>query len=360
MVTFITPMSGRGTGPRLAVKDAIDVEGVPTTAGSRAVLWLPSQDAPVVQRMRAGGAQLVGKTNLTELCRMPDGVNPHFGTPVNPLDRERVPGGSSSGSAVALASGEADMALGTDTGGSIRIPAACCGVWGLKPTHGLLPLEGVFPFAPSLDVVGPMAASAESLAEAMRLLLPGFKAAAEMPLRVGRVRVPVADRVEVAVDAALRRLGVEVRPVEVGGWEEAARACRPITRAEGWDSQGHLLGAAGLSPAVNGYIARSRERHPERLAASRIFARGWRRTLLEALVAVDVLALPTLVDVPPTLVQADSFDFTRLTFPVNLAGLPALAVPLPGMLSLQVVAPPEREDVLVRFALEVERAAPAG
>src|SRR5437899_2082184 len=123
--TWMVRLDAPGDGPRLAVKDCIDVEGLPTTAGCQVIA---EQASPAARR---AGARIVGKTTLTELCWSASGVNPWSGTPANPLDPRRLPGGSSSGSAVAVAAGEADVALGTDTGGSVRIPAACCGIAGL-------------------------------------------------------------------------------------------------------------------------------------------------------------------------------------------------------------------------------------
>ncbi|MGH9078384.1 MAG: amidase family protein, partial [Acidimicrobiales bacterium] len=165
----------------MAVKDVIDVAGWPTTAGSRAVArhaGAASADAACLAGLRRAergkGAWMAGKTNLHELALGITGINPWFGTPVNPLDPRRVPGGSSSGSAVAVANGDADVALGTDTGGSIRIPAACCGVAGLKTTWGRVPLEGVWPLAPTLDTVGPLARHVAGLVAGMALLEPGF------------------------------------------------------------------------------------------------------------------------------------------------------------------------------------------
>src|SRR5205823_13448521 len=128
--------------------------GVPATAGCRAVgrrVQPATADAPCLTGARSAGARLVGKANLHELAMLPIGTNPWFGTPVNPLDPDRIPGGSSSGSAVAVATDEADVAIGTDTGGSIRVPSACCGTTGLKTTHGRVPPGGVSPPAPSLD-----------------------------------------------------------------------------------------------------------------------------------------------------------------------------------------------------------------
>src|SRR5437588_6873152 len=135
MSTFITRLDTSGDGPRLAVKDIIDVAGVPTTAGSRALerkAQPATADAPCLAGARAAGARIVGKTNLHELAMLPIGTNPWFGNPVNPLDAALIPGGSSSGSATAVAYGDADVAFGSDTGGSVRVPAACCGIAGLK------------------------------------------------------------------------------------------------------------------------------------------------------------------------------------------------------------------------------------
>src|SRR5207302_2690319 len=179
--TFITTFDTAGDGIRLAVKDLIDMEGVPTTAGCPAVAddaKPADRDARCLAGARAAGARIVGKANLHELAFGASGVNGWFGTPANPLDPALVPGGSSSGSAVAVATGEADVAYGSDTGGSIRIPAACCGVAGLKTTWGRIPLAGGRPLAPGLDTVGPMARDVAGLTAGMALLEPGFTVSA--------------------------------------------------------------------------------------------------------------------------------------------------------------------------------------
>ena len=174
MSTFITRLDTTGTGPRLAVKDLIDVAGVPTTAGSRAVergAAPATADAACLAGARAAGARIVGKTGLTELCWSASGINHWAGTPVNPRDPRRLPGGSSSGSAVAVATGEADVAFGTDTGGSVRVPAACCAVVGLKTRYGRVPVKGVYPLAPTLDTVGPIGPDVAAVELGMRLLV---------------------------------------------------------------------------------------------------------------------------------------------------------------------------------------------
>ena len=188
--TWIVRLDAPGDGPRLAVKDCIDVEGLPTTVGCQLIAEQASpaaRDAAVVAAARQAGARIVGKTNLAELCWSASGLNPWSGTPVNPADPQRIPGGSSSGSAVAVAAGEADVALGTDTGGSVRIPAACCGIAGLKTTWGRVPVDGVYPLAPSLDTVGPLGADVAAVELGMRLIEPGF-AAGSCELAVGRIR----------------------------------------------------------------------------------------------------------------------------------------------------------------------------
>src|SRR5487761_1008975 len=194
---------------RVAVKDLIDMEGLPTTAGSRVVAehTVPaSADASCLVAIRAasseGRATIVGRTNLHELALGVTGINPWYGTPVNPLDRTLVPGGSSSGSAVAVATGEADVAYGSDTGGSVRIPAACCGTAGLKTTWGRVPLEGVWPLSPSFDTVGPMARDVAGLVTGMRLLEPGF-AVADAAAGVTMARLPID--AEPAITAAIDR-----------------------------------------------------------------------------------------------------------------------------------------------------------
>src|ERR1700733_7975805 len=193
MSTFITELPSQGQGPRVAVKDLIDVAGVITTAGSQAVADFAepaSADAALLAGTRAAGARIVGKANLHELAFGTSGVNPWAGTPENPLDPRRIPGGSSSGSAVAVATNLADVAIGSDTGGSIRVPAAFCGISGLKTTFGRIPLEGVWPLAKSLDTAGPMAVDVAGLTTMMQLLEPGFEVTASPARTVGRLRLP--------------------------------------------------------------------------------------------------------------------------------------------------------------------------
>ena len=354
----------------MAVKDLIDVAGVPTTAGCRAVARTAQpavSDAACLRGARAAGARIVGKTNLHELAILPLGVNPWFGTPVNPLDAGLVPGGSSSGSAVAVATGEADVALGSDTGGSVRIPAACCGIAGLKTTHGRVPLEGVWPLAPSLDTIGPLATSVAGLELGMRLLEPGFTAADAPARTIGRVRTDSLPAIETAIDAALREAGFEVVDVEVPDWTAGTDLFTTIFFAEMWDVDHHLmqdpdglgedtklaLGLAGLfAPGVDAARARLVE---------------WRAQLAALFVRVELLALPTMPIFAPRLEDlvedntALIIDMTRHTSLFNAAATPCVSLPVPvegGALpaSLQLVGPLRSEDLLLATAAVVERA----
>jgi amidase len=201
-------------------------------------------DARVVATARRYGARVVGKTSLTELCWSADGINTWSGTPVNPLDASRMPGGSSSGSAVAVATGEADVGYGTDTGGSVRVPAACCGIVGLKTTWGRIPLDGVYPLAPSLDTVGPLGRDVAAVELGMRLLEPGFSAADYTgPMTVGRLRtsVEVQPQIDAAVDAALATAGFAAEDITGVDFATPLEATGVLIDREGYLANEYLL-----------------------------------------------------------------------------------------------------------------------
>src|SRR5829696_8390611 len=210
-------------GLRLAVKDLFDTAGLTTTYGS--ILFadhVPAATAEAVVRLERAGYANVGKTNLHEFAYGISSQNPHFGTVPNPIAPGRLAGGSSGGNGAALAAGLADVALGTDSGGSIRIPAAWCGIVGFKPTWGLVPLDGCFPLAPSFDHAGPMANTVEECEAAMSALAPGFEPRRLESLeevRIGIAWLDAADplvraRVEEAAERFPRRTIVELPSTE--------------------------------------------------------------------------------------------------------------------------------------------------
>ncbi len=368
MTTFITRYETAGPGVRLAVKDLIDMKGQPTTAGCRAAAErahpAPS-DAACLAGARAAGARIVGRTNLHELALGVTGVNPWFGTPVNPLDPTLVPGGSSSGSAVAVATGEADVAYGSDTGGSIRIPAACCGIAGLKTTWGRVPLDGVWPLSPSFDTVGPMARDVGGLVLGMELLEPAFSVASDpgSDLVVGRLRPPADPLIDAAVDDALSRAEWTCRDLDVPEWDRATRDAGLLLVVEAWESNRVLaeedpagIGADVLERLVMGSVCDAAT-----IERARDGQRRWHRTIDELFTQVDFLVTPTLTIFPPELDQGSELLIARCTIPVNLAGVPALSLPVPtgGPLpgSLQLIGPPRSEERLLAAGRWLESAA---
>jgi amidase len=372
MTTWLLRLGTTGDGPRLAVKDCIDMAGLPTTVGCPVIAdrgGTATADAAVVTTARQAGARIVGKTNLTELCWSADGVNEWSGTPVNPLDSSRLPGGSSSGSAVAVATGEADAGYGTDTGGSVRVPAACCGIAGLKTSWGRIPTDGVYPLAPALDTVGPLGRDIAAVELGMRLLEPGFTAGAyDAAMTVGRLRplhpaLEIWPQIDLAIDGALAAAGFATEDVTGIDFGTALEATSIIIDREGYLSNVHLL------PDVDKLNERNRKNMAEGAQlgdADMTWARTQQSALKEQLAAqlrrYPLLALPTLATPPPPL-GARRAGLTSLTAPLNLAGLPALALPVPTRypdsvipVSLQLVGPDGGEELLIAAGYLIEQA----
>jgi amidase len=373
MATFITRSSNPGAGLRLAVKDLIDMAGLPTTAGCAAVADAAEpapRDAACMAGTRAaeaaGEVRVVGKANLHELAFGASGVNDAFGTPVNPLDANLIPGGSSSGSAVAVASDEADIAFGSDTGGSVRVPSACCGTAGLKTTHGRIALDGVWPLASSLDTVGPMARDVAGLVAGMRLLEPGFEPVGPASATIGRVRDigDVDPEIDRAVDRALALFGAEIVNVDLPNWDGAFMAGGTLLVREAAAVDGHLLERRDrLGADVAARIELGRGIPPEAAAEAEQVRANWRAVLDRAFSRVELLALPTLQSFPPPPDGVDDVRLTFFTIPVNLAGLPALVLPVPaGRLpaSLQLVGPRDGEERLLAVGAALEQAVATG
>jgi len=370
MTTWLLRLDTTGDGPRLAVKDCIDMAGVPTTVGCQVIAArgeTATADAPVVTRARQAGARIVGKTNLTELCWSADGVNEWSGTPVNPLDTTRVPGGSSSGSAVAVATGEADTGYGTDTGGSVRIPAACCGVAGLKTSWGRIPTEGVYPLAPSLDTVGPLGRDIAAVELGMRLLEPGFTVNGyNAPMTIGRLRplhpaLEIWPQIDLAIDGALAAAGFSTEDVTGVDFGAALDTVSVVIDREGYLSNVHLLPDVDkLNERNRTNMAEGAQLGDEDMAEARAQRSALREQLAAWLRRYPLLALPTLATPPPPLGERRT-GLTSLTAPLNLAGLPALALPVAALypdsripVSLQLVGPDGGEELLIAAGYLIE------
>ena len=374
MATWIVPDTAPGAGPRVAVKDLIDVAGLPTTAGSRPVAdaALPAErDAACLAGLRAaidaGRARFAGKTNLHELAYGISGINAAFGTPVNPLDRRRMPGGSSSGSGTAVAAGEADIAYGTDTGGSIRIPAACCGIVGLKTTWGRISLEGVRPLASGLDTVGPMARDVAGVAAGMALLEPGFTVASSSPRTVGVLAVDADPRISAAIDDSLRTAEFNLVPVTVPDLDLVIEASITVLDAQAWQANKKLFATAAdqLGSDVRGRLKLASMITPAQVTAAEAVIARWRETLGGLWHQVDLLAAPSLLGFPPLLDEAHVlWKLRALTSPVNAAGVPSLALPIPvrgrdaGPIpaNIQLIGPRNSEERLLAAGARLERA----
>lgn len=373
---------------RLAVKDLIDMKGVVTTAGSEFLAKNSppaKRDAKCLAIARQRGVQFVGKTNTTELAVTVSGINEYFGTPRNPLTRRRnrIPGGSSCGSAVAVASGVADVAFGTDTAGSIRIPAACCGVVGLKTTFGLVPLDGVYPIAPNnLDTVGPMAKDVAGVVKGMDLLQAGFAAqyqravgatGSARKIRIGRLYLDGTDpRLDRAVDEALAAAHFEVvklDPAFKDKWAQAQKDGMTVAAVNAWLSDQKFRNEPGVTVRTKAVVALGQIEYHTTYPAAIARQAEWQATLRRLFKKVDFIALPTMQSLPPRVPMFDvSAAFEALiasqqnTAGVNFGGVPALAIPVPvrdkkvPLTSLQLVGPRRSEAALLNAGRLVEAA----
>lgn len=382
-ITYTAPTDEKRL--RLAVKDLIDLRGEVTSAGSEFLAKHSEpakQDAECMKIARERNVQIVGKTNLTELAVGVSGINQYFGTPRNPVTRRRnlIPGGSSSGSAVAVAENLADVAFGTDTAGSIRVPAACCGVAGLKTTFGLVSLKGVYPIAPTtLDTVGPLARDVQGLVAGMDLLERGFAGkyqAASASRHGGRVKIGrlylsgTSKKIDEALDTALAKAGFEV--VALGddfkkAWEQAIKDGRTVAAASAYFQDLKFSKEPEVTARTKAVVAvgslEFRTTYPEAMGRRA----AWQATLRQLFQRVDYLALPTIQNVPvsvPIFGGTPAFEAlvigSQNTVAVNYAGNPALAIPVPlkddavTVTSLQLVGPMRSEAGLLRAGRLVE------
>jgi aspartyl-tRNA(Asn)/glutamyl-tRNA(Gln) amidotransferase subunit A len=350
------------------VKDLFDTAGLTTTYGS--ILFadhVPDRTAEAVRRLEAAGYGVVGKTNLHEFAYGVTSENPHFGTVPNPLMPGRIAGGSSGGSAAALAAGLADAALGTDTGGSIRIPAACCGIVGFKPTFGLVPLEGCFPLAPSFDHAGPMARSVDECARMLEHLAPGFAPPEPVAPEETRLAVTWLDRADPLVRARVEEIAARFPQPETIDFPKP-RTVYMLFQREVADVH------RGLFPEhAESYGEDVREKLEECLAVSEGEAEAaardrelYREQCLELLEGFDLLLTPTLSYVAPPvgrITNANRDWQTRHTFPFNALGWPALALPcgpaedgLPA--SAQLVGRPGEDALVLAVGSSLDRGSP--
>ena len=364
---FISLSEEEGEGTVVAVKDLVDVRGTVTTAGG---ILLPDEpagdDAPVIKRMREHGCVMVGKANLHEWAFGVTSSNPHYGFVRNPHDPSRVPGGSSGGSAVAVATGMCDWAVGSDTGGSIRIPASLCGVVGFKPTLGTVDIAKVIPLSPSLDTLGPLAPNVETAARALESMcdLRGLMPAASKGLDQFKLAVPGGwvEGLDQPTSEAWARVSAGLPEIRFPDRRETGDAGRVILFVEaaafhrawlsqfpdkyGDDVREHLT--SGLEVAGVDYVDALSDQ------------RRLRADVEAALGDYDAVLLPATAMVAPLIGQPEVREpLTRFTRPLNTTGHPVITLPAPvrGLpVGIQIVGHLNREVRLVEVALALEKA----
>jgi aspartyl-tRNA(Asn)/glutamyl-tRNA(Gln) amidotransferase subunit A len=387
---------GRYRGPLhgipVALKDLIDTAGVRTTAGSALFQdRVPTEDAPVVRRLKAEGAVLLGKTNLHEFAYGGSGVVSYYGAARNPWAREHITGGSSSGSAAAVAAGLCFAALGSDTAGSIRLPAACCGIVGMKPTYGLVSARGVIPLAWSYDHVGPMTRSVRDAALALQAVAgydAGDATSREFPesdysekldqdtnaLRIGIVRQFFFDDLEPEVAAAINN-ALQVLETLTGGLSDASMPIdtdRTVQAAESYAYHSQFLAdhSSLYQPETLRRIQRGEAISARDYILKRLELDQLRKAAADLFSEFDLLVTPTSPATAPALaeLQANPEDLRRRelillrnTRPFNVLGLPAISVPcgftaegLP--VGLQIAGAPGDDARVLQLAHAYERA----
>ena len=398
------PLAGR----QVAVKDNISTEGVRTTCGSDMLAdYVPPYDATVVERLKAAGATIVGKTNMDEFGMGTTTETSAFGPTRNPVDEDRVPGGSSGGSAAAVAAGDADLALGTDTGGSIRCPAAFTGTVGIKPTYGLVSRYGLVAYANSLEQIGPIANSVEDAAALLDVIAgpddrdattreegedSNYAEAADGDVEGMRIGIPrelvddvderVRERFEASLDT-LRDAGAETTEVDLPSVEYGVAAYYVIAMSEASSNLARFDGvryghSGGFDGNWNDAFSKARSEGFGEEVKRRILlgtfalsagyhdkyykqaqeARAWvKEDFDEALSDADVLATPTMPVLPPKLGESledplQMYLIDANTVPINLANLPAISVPggtVDGLpVGIQFVGPAFGEESIIR------------
>jgi aspartyl-tRNA(Asn)/glutamyl-tRNA(Gln) amidotransferase subunit A len=363
---FITELEPQSQGPRLAVKDLFDTAGVRTTYGSKVFAdHVPDTTASAVVRLERAGYVSVGKANLHEFAWGITSENPHYGSVPNPAAPGRVAGGSSGGNAAALAAGLVEAALGTDSGGSVRIPAACCGITGFKPTYGLVPIDGCFPLAPSYDHVGPMARDVAGCERMMRVLADGFESATLHSLADVRVGVAWTERADPLVQRQVERAAAllpSARAVDLPFPDDVY----PAFAREAATVHADLFAAHRDLYGEN--VARKVAwalKVPDADVDAALVARQLYRERIAALMdGLDLVVTPTIPMVAPPLGIGDLALRERmieLTLPWNTVGAPALALPcgpaengLPA--SVQLIGKPGDDATVLAAGGLLERA----
>lgn len=344
----------------VVVKDSIDVEGAWTTNGApRDAARRATSDATAVKLLRRSGYEVVGKANLEPWAIGATGANPWWGMPENPAGRGLVPGGSSSGSAVATAVGVCKWAIGTDTGGSVRIPAAFCGIVGFKPTQERIPTGGCLALSPSLDTVGVLARTLDGIAEALGALeipLATDQNPASPPIRLARPEESWLGALDPSVEAAWRRLRPEAHPVSLPDLRELRQVAFRILAFESANVHARLTSTdpAWYPSAAMELLEFGRTVSSMVYEESLREGESLRKAVASTLHGFDALILPTVQQPPPSITAPVAASrLTKFTLPFNLTRQPAITIPIVGAdvpIGLQLVAAEGRDEALIKVA----------
>jgi len=370
--------SGQPLGPLdgvvMALKDNIDVVGMPCTAGTAAYAQrLPAHNAPIYQRLRDAGMVLLGKLNMHEAALGATTDNPVYGRCINPLREGYTPGGSSGGSAAAVADHLCTIAMGTDTMGSVRIPAAYCGVMGMIPTRTRIAMDGIVPLSPTLDVAGPLARSGFDLAQTMACLLgiglaPVAQSSVWRGLRVGTLpqtsEVEMAPAVQVAWQAMQERLqaqGALLKTVALPDWSPARNRLHALLMSE-WEGAAYWQEALGpelpgLSAGLQKMLHYGARLDPEKRQGSQAAIQGLRAQATRLFADIDVLLLPTTPHTSFAHAEAAPASQADWACLANMLGAPALSFPCPttGLpVSCQLLAAPGQDEGLLSLACALD------
>lgn len=353
---------GDGSNFTVAVKDNIDVDGYVTTAGSEAYSKnkTANKNATVVNRVLKAGCRLIGKLNMHELAFGMTGVNSFLGTPVNYLYPYYIPGGSSSGCAAAVAENKVDFSIGTDTGGSIRVPAACCGVFGLKPTFGRISKKGTIPAESTLDCVGPLATSANKIIKAMEIIDESFHLTSlPKSISLGQIKAEADSSILALIDKALDKEFLNTTKINaLPSFEKAFDAALVIMNAEMWSSFGYLLQVGKLGEDIKQRLSASKNISKEAIAEAENIRKTFTEEVDKALANFDALVLPTLASFPlsreAALAGKSDLTISSLTRPFNLSGHPAITIPLSNDLgkpvAMQIIGAKGKDELICQIA----------
>lgn len=343
MEIFTQKFSLGGNSYKVAIKDNIDIAKFPTFAGSKSLKdSSPAlENAEIIQNILNNGCQIIGKTTMHELAFGVTGINNWSGTPINPKYPDLIPGGSSSGSAVVVAQNIVDFSIGTDTGGSVRVPACCCGIFGLKPTFGRISRTGVIPKTSSLDVLGPFANNMPLLTKAMEIIDPTFSPIlAPDNFTIALLKVDANRQIHETIKQFFTSLELAIPLEESQYLPKAYHAGMHIINKETWEAFHHLLPTGLVGDDVATRIQTAQKTSEEMVQSAEEIRILFTQEIDQLLEKYHVLALPTMPDFPTKVVDAKNtnalLNTTALVRPFNLSGHPAISIPLVSACGLPV------------------------